>query len=166
MKFLILFALVGSVHAAQLDINAFDQEKLAGFLLKLPSGLVLRNTTVSDDISTVSQKFSPSSGAFEINCTSEYYEDSPIPSNPVCVVEIDEHHAAVEKKYDEWRISEKDLASVLFNTISPRGEVRIFRSGYFDEGTDFTGRNTYIFHYLFRCTEGECSYRFSEKKIN
>lgn len=167
MKVLLPFFFLASAEAARLEINEFDQEKLALLMNRLPSTVLDRKVSTRDGVRSIRNIFPKTEGAFRIECESSFHDGSPVPSNPACAVTFDIHHPELLKNYDEWRIEEKDsaVAPVLFEAISPRGESRFFRSGYHDEGTDFSGRRTTIFHYLIQCTKTACLYRFSEKRI-
>lgn len=165
---LALAVLTGWAQASVLEINAFDQEKLAQLLNRLPQGVLHRTVTDAPGVRTITNVFPRAPGPFQISCESPFYDGSPYPSTPVCEVAFDDNDRAIEKKYDEWRIQETDpeVIQALFAAIAPRGETRYYRSGYSDEGTNFEGRRTNIFHYLVSCTSSSCVYHFSEKKIH
>jgi hypothetical protein len=162
--FIFLFLLIGSAHAAFLEISDYDQLKLAHFLGKLPSEVVESSEIALDNGRKVRVKFERE--ALSMNCESSYFGEAPVPSSSKCVVEIDINAQTVEKQYDEVLIQEKNpRVSEELYAIMKGGETRYFRSGDWEVGTDFTGRRTNIFTYLFICSASECSYKFSEKLI-
>lgn len=165
MKFLIAFLLSGSVFAANLEVTEYDQAKLAHFLNKLPSNIVDKSD--EKDSRKVRVVFPKKKQAFRIECVSEYFDQAPVPSSSSCTVEIDINHQALEKNYDEVRLKDAntDTASAMFSVMNYGKDPKSFRSGEWEEGTDFNGRRTNVFTYLFECSQSSCLYRFSEKMI-
>lgn len=166
MKSLLISLLVlSSAHAADLVFTDYDQDKLANFLLKLPSTVVSKDQDSMTNGKRVKIVFPRSSDVFRIECISEFYGSSTIPSDSTCSGTMDENHPSVEKNYDEIRFPEnrEQIASAL-HAIMPHGaEARTFRAGEFDEGTDFSGRRTLIFDFLFECSVKNCRFRFAER---
>lgn len=162
-SFLLPLAIASSVNAATLELTEYDQMKLAHFLNKLPSHV----TDKSEDSRKVRVIFPKRSDALRVECVSEFFDNSPVPSSSSCSVEIDVNHQNIEKNYDEVRLADEDNvnANALFEIMPHGTEKKSFRSGEFEAGTDFNGRRTNIFSYLFECTETSCLYRFSEKMI-
>ncbi len=168
MKALLLpLLLTTSVFAANLEVTEYDQAKLAHFLNKLPSGVVIRKEDVLTGGKRVVVVFPRKSEVLRVECVSEFMEPSPVPSLSSCKVEIDINHQSLEKNYDEIRLKDvsEDTAKALFAVMPHGKDTKSFRSGEFEEGTDFNGRRTNIFSYLFECTQTSCLYRFSEKMI-
>lgn len=165
MKYLLVLFVFSSAHAANLTIDGYDQIKLAHFLRKLPASIAPTSEEAFSGGRRVHSKLLRP--AMKIRCVSEYFGDAPVPSNTECTMEIDENHQTLEKNYDEWRLpdSSSEVASAL-HAIMPHGtEKKSFRAGTFEEGTDFNGRRTNIFDFLFECSKSSCLYRLSEKKI-
>lgn len=165
MKYLLPLFVLSTAHAATLSVDIYDQVKLAHFMRKLPSNIApTSEESFSGGRRVHSKLLRP---AVKIRCMSEFFGGASVPSNSECSIEIDENHQTLEKNYDEWRLPEDsgEIASAL-HTIMPHGsETRSFRAGIFEEGTDFNGRRTNIFDFLFECSKTSCLYRFSEKKI-
>jgi hypothetical protein len=163
MKYIIALLITSSAFAANLEITEYDQEKLAYFLQKLPSHIVEK----SDDGREVRVVFPKDSDVVRMECVSEYFEPARVPSSSTCSIEIDINHQLIEKNYDEVRVPEmnKHEAKELYSIMTYGKEKKSFRSGEFEPGTDFNGRKTNIFSFLFECTEAGCLYRFSEKMI-
>lgn len=165
MKYLLPFLLISTAHAASLTIDVYDQVKLAHFLRKLPSNIA----PTSEEALTAGRRVHSKllRPGVKIRCFSEYFNGASVPSNSECTIEIDENHEALDKKYDEWRISDSsDSVASALHAIMPYGsETKSFRAGVWEEGTDFNGRRTNIFDFLFECSKASCLYRFAEKKI-
>lgn len=165
MKYLLAFLILSTAHAADLTIDSYDQIKLAHFLRKLPASIAPTSEEAFSGGKRVYSKFHRP--GMKIRCMSEYFADAPVPSHTECTMEIDENHQSLEKNYDEWRLPDTsfEVAAALYE-IMPHGSVKkSFRAGIFEEGTDFNGRRTNIFDFLFECSKSSCLYRFSEKKI-
>lgn len=164
----LLFALLLSTgaEAAQLVFTDYDQDKLAHFLMRLPKTAVDSGEESLAGGRRVKTVFPRNSEALRIECISDFYGSSRIPSDSTCSGTLDENHASVEKGYDELRLleSRETIASAL-HPIMPHGtaEKRNFRAGEFDEGTDFSGRRTLIFDFFFECSVKSCQYRFAER---
>ena len=163
MKYILPLLVFSSAHAASLVLEDYDHVKLAHFLRRLPVASISEENV--DGARRVHSKFLRE--GMKVKCFSDFYGDAPVPSNSECTIDIDENHQALEKHYDEWRLPEAsaEVASAL-HAIMPHGsETKSFRSGNFEPGTDFNGRRTNIFDFLFECSKTSCLYRFSEKKI-
>lgn len=157
--------LLSSAHAADLVFTDYDQDKLANFLLKLPTTVVSKEQDSMTNGKRVKIVFPRKSDIFKIECISEFYGSSSIPSDSICIGTLDENHPSVEKNYDEIRFPETNdqIASAL-HAVMPHGkETRTFRAGEFEQGTDFSGRRTLIFDFLFECSVKDCRFRFAER---
>jgi hypothetical protein len=165
MKYILPLLVFSTAHAATLTVDVYDQVKLAHFLRKLPANIApISEESFSGGRRVHSKLVRP---AVKINCSSEFFGGASVPSNSECSISIDENHQALEKNYDEWRIPDTsaEVASAL-HAIMPHGtETKSFRAGTFEQGTDFNGRTTNIFDFLFECSKTSCLYRFSEKRI-
>lgn len=163
MKYLIPLFLISSANAATLTLDSYDQMKLANFLGKLS----LAKTEVEEvnGIRRVHAKLSRL--AMSIKCASDFYSGAAAPSFVNCSLDIDDNHPSLEKHYDEWKIVDNsaDVASSLFAIMPYGADVKTFRSGFWEQGTDFNGRRTNIFDFIFECSKTACNYRFAEKKI-
>ncbi len=167
MKALLPLLFTTTAFAANLEVADYDQAKLAHFLNKLPSSVVSRKEESFTGGKRVIVIFPKKSEILRMECMSEFIEPSTVPSLSKCEVEIDINHQSIEKNYDEVRMKDEsaDTAKALF-AIMPHGkDLKSFRSGEFEEGTDFNGRRTNIFSFLFECSQTSCLYRFSEKMI-
>lgn len=165
MKLLLPLLIFSTAQAATLSIDSYDQIKLAHFLRKLPASVAPTSEDILSGGRRIHTEFSRP--GMKVLCMSEFFGDASVPSSSECEIVLDENHQTLEKNYDEWRIPDAsaEVASALF-AIMPHGrETKSFRAGVFEEGTDFNGRRTNIFDFLFECTRNACLYRFSEKKI-
>lgn len=167
MKILIPFLFISSAFAANLEVSDYDQARMAYFLNKLPAHVVEKDEDSLSGPRKVRVVFPKKSDILHIECVSEFYDSAPVPSFSTCSVEIEINHQSIEKKYDEVRFTDDnaDNAKALFAIMREGKDKKYFRSGEFEDGTDFNGRRTNIFSFLFECTEASCLYRFSEKMI-
>ena len=166
MKFVFIgFLMIGTAHASQIVIDGWDQIKLGHLMAKLPDNVVDRNLDSLSGGKRVTTVFPRKSDAFSIECVNDYFDDSPVPSTTVCTINIDINHQKIEKNYDEIRTTTSSGAASMFEAFPYGNDSRSFRSGKFDEGIDFNGRKTNIFHYMITCSANECLYRFSEKVL-
>ncbi len=157
--------MISSAHASQIVIDGWDQIKLGNMLAKLPDNVVERNFDSLTGGKRITTIFPRKSAAFSFECVNDYFDDSPIPSTTACTITLDINHQDIEKNYDEIRTTTSAGAASMFEAFPYGKDSRSFRSGQFDEGIDFNGKKTYIFHYMFTCSVNECLYRFSEKVL-
>ena len=171
MKKNILLALslsLSQAFASNVQMEQFDQEKLADLLGRLP--LTVRDRVITDITEPttgvlVTSDFPKNLEAgFKAHCESKYFNNSPYPSSSVCTMEIDEHHHLMDTKYDENRlvVEDEEIAKALFDNISYGLPEKDFRSFGKDHGTSFEGKYTYIFHYRMKCSEKSCVMNFSK----
>jgi hypothetical protein len=167
MKFLLAFFLTTSAFAAQLEVSEYDQMTLAHFLNKLPSEVARRNVESFSGGKKITVIFPKRSDVLRMKCESEFFDPAPVPSTSTCSIEIEINNQLIEKNYDEVRLKEENVetAEALFSIMTYGHDPKSFRSGVWEEGTDFNGRRTNIFTYLFECSRSSCLYRFSEKVI-
>jgi hypothetical protein len=166
MKYLIAaIFMIGTAEASNIMIDGWDQIKLGHLLAKLPDAAVKRSEEPLDGGKRILTTFPKEAAAFSFACINVYFEDSPIPSNSECAITLDINSPEIEKNYDEIRTPGSFAAAELFEAFPYGKDSRSFRSGKFDEGIDFSGRKTNIFHYMITCSMKECLYRFSEKVL-
>ncbi len=157
--------MIGSAHASQIVLDGWDQIKLGTMMAELPDNVVDRSLDSLSGGKRITTVFPRKSDAFSIECVNDYFEDSPVPSTTTCTIELDINHQDIEKNYDEIRTKSTAGAASMFEAFPYGSDSRSFRSGKFDEGIDFNGKKTNIFHYMFTCSVRECLYRFSEKVL-
>ncbi len=157
--------MIGTAQASTIVIDEWDQSKLGHLLAKLPDAVVKRTHDTIPDGKRVITTFPKNSTVFSYECANDYFEDSPVPSISACTITLDINSPELEKNYDEIRTSSAFGAKELFDAFPYGQNSRSFRSAGKDEGTDFSGRQTNIFHYMITCSVKECLYRFSEKVL-
>lgn len=166
MKFVfIVIMMISTAHASQIVIDGWDQIKLGTLMAKLPDNVVERDQDALAGGKRITTVFPRKSDAFSIECVNDYFDESPVPSTTTCTINLDINHQDIEKNYDEIRTKTSSGAASMFEAFPYGKDSRSFRSGKFDEGIDFTGRKTNIFHYMITCSVNECLYRFSEKVL-
>ncbi len=167
MKFLLALLLTTSAFGSILEIAEYDQMTLAHFLNKLPSEVAHKSIEHFPGGEKVIVVFPKVSDVLRMKCESEFFNPAPVPSSSKCTLEIDINNQLIEKNYDEVRLKDEnaDNAKALFSIMTYGKETKSFRSGVWEEGTDFNGRRTNIFTYLFECSRTSCLFRFSEKMV-
>lgn len=163
--FIVAMLFIAHAQASIIVIDGWDQTKLGTLLGKLPDAVVKRTQEVLPQGKRITTTFPKTTNAFSFECENDYFEDSPVPSTSECTITLDINNPKLEKNYDEIRTTGSFAAAELFEAFPYGKDSRTFRSGGMDEGTDFSGRETLIFHYLIKCSVKECLYRFSEKVL-
>jgi hypothetical protein len=155
---------------ALIDLNWFDQEKLAQLVEHLPAHVRSRDEEVimtpvrGVKVSSVFPDTANSS--FQISCESFYYNDASYASSATCALSLDLDHRELIKKNDEIRVKiDDELAYSLYGAIPYGRPEREFRSTHKETGTLFTGKKGNIFDYYFKCSEVNCLLRFSGKHL-
>lgn len=169
MKYLILAIFIPVLgNAVEIQLDAYDQDKLAVFLEKLPTSVKHRKSRkdTEADKTIVRNEFPMGEYPFKITCESQYYKEAPLPSSNECKLELREAHPDLEKANDEFffHLREQELATSLFSTIPFGKPEKEFRSVIMEKGISFEGEKTFIFTYYFKCTEADCLMRFRAKK--
>lgn len=171
--FLTLTLLSSSAFSARIQLNNFDQLKLARFVESLPANIKDSKTLkakLPENGKVIVTRFpqkSVSSSGFFINCESSFYNQSPYATASTCELEVDLAHPEVKKSNDELRLNilQKDLVQGLYDSISygkPRKEIRSYGKEW---GTNFAGDWTYVFHYYLSCSTVDCQMTFSQKAL-
>lgn len=167
MIYLLAGLFVINAHAYDLKLEQFDQEKLADLIGRLPLTVRTRViTNLSEPVAGISVKseFPKEDVGFKAVCESKYYNNSPYASSSVCTMTVDERHPNVDTKYDEYQLSMKDqtTAEALFKHISYGKPEKDFRSFGKDKGLNYDGKNSFVFHYRFKCSTDACVMNFSQ----
>lgn len=173
MKYLITlsFLLNQMAFASQVELEEFDQLKLAELLVKISPSLKVVKTTplITPQAGTlVETRFPKASDVpFSIKCQSSYFNHSPFASFAKCSLTVDVNHQETQKSYDELKITlkDKDTASSFFENIPHGKPRRDFRSHGKEWGTTSEGKGGFIFHYFFSCSTLECSLKLSNKVL-
>ena len=171
MKILFLFVCVlssVSAFAESFKLKDWDQLKLGELLSRIPAeAKVLKVTPVTEPALGRKERiiFPRWVGALKIICENITYGNSQVISASTCTFSIDSHHPDVSVNYDQYKILLKNPTTVQALMVSIHGgpESKEYRSGYMDDGINFEGRATNIFHYLFKCKTTECELRVSKK---
>jgi hypothetical protein len=166
-----LFLLTFSLPAvsATIKLGPFDQQKLAVLLLDLPTSI--RDTEETPLTSPAPgrriQTSFPQSGPLKIVCVSKFYTSSPFPSASTCKVHVDMSNPNVVKKNDEVRVKVNQDRNVsgLYTSIPYGKPEKDFRGWERDQGIDFEGYKSPIFHFSITCTKAQCLFRFSAKNL-
>lgn len=163
--FLALFPVIAS--GATVELGTFDQEKLADLLLKIDKKLKkTTKTKTGRENSSIKNIFPIDDSPLKISCESTFYNGSAYPSQSICEVTLDVDESGVSRRFDEYELlMDGPNAEALFRAISYGKPVKVLRSNEMHSGVSFEGFERNIFHYTFKCTEDECTLRFSRRIV-
>lgn len=165
---LILFSLFMAlpIYALEIPLISWDQGKLAELLFKIPSefknesSVILESYPPGQRIRTV---FPREEFVFRAECSSDFFLNSPYPSESTCKLFLNESDPRVKFKNEEYLVvlDDPSLAKALYDSISYGRPNKEFRSSAKKWGVNHDGANSYIFDYYFKCTEQACELRFA-----
>lgn len=163
---LVLLGFSFSAWADGLTLKEFDQIKLGELLSRLPEGVATKVVVPApgDMPGTEEQiTFPAQPQGYQFICRRTFYYESPYPSFTACSVSIDPAHPDHDRSYDEIRFKVTDLTLVqaMYNAIPYGVPLKEYYSWERDEGTNYEGKSTDVFHYRFECTAESCLIRFS-----
>jgi hypothetical protein len=164
----LVFILSGSAGARVLELGAFDQEKLAELLRRLPEAATEKTTTPFGPDLVSKLVFPKDRGPFRLECDSVFVSGSPVPSEVACVVELFDGHPKLTVKNDVTRIVVEDPGPVraLARAIPFGLERKKFYSYGRRPGIGTTGKRATIFDYQFICGGESCRINFSNLTVD
>ena len=167
MKFLVLFLLSFSSFAATIKLEPADQKKLALLIGEMPLSVRTRNIeNVSTPVKGIKVTNHYETSGMQIDCTAWYYLGALYFSDANCKVTVDLANSGVAQKNSEVRVTITDPEQVkaISQTI-PYGNPKDYRGWERDQGVDFDGYRSPIFHFLITCTNTQCLAKFSSYNL-
>ena len=158
---------IGNAHVMKLE--DFDQFKLGELLGNLPETVRFKTrTTLTSprDGFMIKSVFPKYEAPLKMTCRSSYFGGSLYPSYTNCEVYIDLNHRELGSRYDQHKFVFTDAETVrsLRAAIPYTRTRKQFNSFERDRGTTYEGKFTNIFHYIFVCTETQCTLKLSALK--